>query len=469
MNDFAMLIDGQAVAGASSFDVYNPATGEPFALCPRADLAQLDEAVQAARRAFPGWSATPIEERGRLVAQVADGVEARMDEFAALLTREQGKPLDQARGEITGTLNIIRTVAAMRHEPKTLFDDGGQLVTEHRKPLGVVAAIVPWNFPVTLMANKFAPALMTGNTIIIKPAPTTPLTALLFGEVCRGILPPGTVNIICDENDLGAALTSHAGVDKISFTGSTETGRRVMQSAAAGLKRVTLELGGNDASIVLDDVDPVETAQQVFNGAMRNAGQICVAIKRVYVPDAIYDIFCDELARLAREAVVDDGARQGAQVGPLQNRQQFEKVSALIEESRAVGTIIAGGIPLDRPGYFISPTIVRDIPDDAALVREEQFGPVLPVLRYTDIDELLARVNDSPYGLGGTIWSSDIDRATEIAMQLQTGTVWINKLQAIDPRIPFRGTKTSGIGVEGGLDGFNEYTQAQIINVAVPA
>ena len=466
---FEMLIDGEAVPGAGTFGVFNPATGEVFAQCPKADAAQLDAAVRAARRAFPGWAATPIAERGRLVAEVADRIAQRIDEFAALLTREQGKPLDQARGEMLGTVNVLRTIAAMRHEPREILDDGGKRVMEYRKPLGVVAAIVPWNFPVILMANKFAPALVTGNTIVIKPAPTTPLTALLFAEVCREVIPRGVVNVICDENDLGHLLTAHPEVNKISFTGSTQTGRKVMASAGEGLKRVTLELGGNDASLVLDDVDPVETARQVFNGAMRNAGQICVAIKRVYVPDALYDEFCDELARLASEAVVDDGARQGAQIGPLQNRQQFEKVAKLIEDTRAVGTIIAGGAPLDRPGYFIPPTIVRDIPDDAPLVREEQFGPVLPVIRYSDIDSLIARVNDTPYGLGGTIWSRDIDRATQIALRIDTGTVWINQITAIDPRIPFRGAKQSGIGVEGGLAGFEEYTQAQVISVAIPA
>jgi|TARA_R100000501_G_scaffold17919_1_gene34953 acyl-CoA reductase-like NAD-dependent aldehyde dehydrogenase len=467
--EYHLTIDGQPVPGASTFDVINPATGEAFAQCPKADEAQLELAVAAARRAFAAWAATPIEERGKKIAAIADAIEARISEFASLLTEEQGKPLDQATGEMKGTINVLRAFSEMRHEPKTILDGGGKQAVEYRKPLGVVAAIVPWNFPVILLANKFAPALVAGNTIIIKPAPTTPLTALLFAEVCRDILPAGVVNLICDENDLGALLSSHPEVDKVSFTGSTETGRKVMASAAAGLKRITLELGGNDASIVLDDVDPIETAQQVFNGAMRNAGQICVAIKRVYVPEAIYDEFCTELARLAEEAIVDDGARQGTQIGPIQNRQQFEKVSALLDETRGHARIIAGGKALDRPGYFIPPTIVRDIADDALLVREEQFGPVLPVLKYTDIDDLVDRANATPYGLGGTIWSKDVARATQIAQRLSTGTVWINQLMAIDPRIPFRGAKQSGIGVEGGQAGFEEYTQAQIINTALPA
>ncbi|WP_156840564.1 aldehyde dehydrogenase family protein [Novosphingobium aquimarinum] len=469
MTEYAMLIDGDRVQGASTFGVVNPATGQVFAQCPKADEAQLELAVGAARRAFPGWAATPIDERSRLVGEVANAMERRIDEFAASLTAEQGKPLDQARGEVMGSIGVMRAFGAMRQEPRKLMEEAGKRVTEYRRPLGVVAAIVPWNFPLILLVNKFAPALVSGNTIVIKPAPTTPLTALLFAEVCSDIIPAGVVNVICDENELGGKLTAHPEVDKISFTGSTETGRKVMASAAAGLKRITLELGGNDASIVLDDVDPKEAAGQVFAGAMRNAGQICVAIKRAYVPATIYDEFCEELARLAKEAIVDDGAKQGAQIGPLQNRQQFEKVSDLLDRTREHGHIIAGGSALDREGFFIPPTIVRDIDDDAPLVREEQFGPVLPVLKYDDIDSLIERVNRSEYGLGGTIWSRDIDRATEVALRIETGTIWINQLMAIDPRIPFRGTKQSGIGVEGGLEGFHEYTQAQVINAAVPA
>ncbi|MBO9715100.1 aldehyde dehydrogenase family protein [Sphingomonas sp.] len=468
-NVYHLLIDGELVPGASSFDVVNPATAEPFARCPKADAAMLEDAIVAAKRAFPGWAATPIDARARLVEDLAAALEARVDEFAALLTAEQGKPLDQAVKEIRGSAFVLRAFAAMRIEPRVLRDEGGARVTEHRMPLGVVAAITPWNFPLILLANKVAPALVAGNTMVCKPAPTTPLTTLLFGELCQAILPAGVVNVIADENELGPALTAHPDIAKISFTGSTGTGKKVLASSAGTLKRVTLELGGNDATIVLDDVDPVQVAAKVFEGAMRNAGQICVAIKRAYVPEAMYDVFCAELARLARETVVDDGANQGAQIGPVQNRLQFEKVAALIAESRERGTVIAGGAPLDRPGFFIPPTIVRDIDDEAPLVREEQFGPVLPVLSYRDLDELIERVNGTEYGLGGTVWSNDLDRATEVARRVTSGTVWINQLMAIDPRIPFRGLKQSGMGTEMGQEGLEEYTQAQVINAVALA
>lgn len=466
MSDFSLLIDGQAHSGAGVFDVVNPATGGPFAQCPRADSALLDAAVAAAKRAFPAWSRTPAEDRAALVNALADALEERSDEFARLLTREQGKPLPQAQFELMASVGTLRTFAAMKIAPVTLRDDERGTVIEHRRPLGVVAAITPWNFPVILMMNKVGPALVAGNTMVIKPAPTTPLTSLLFGEICRELLPAGVVNIICDENDLGGQLTSHPDIAKVAFTGSTATGRKVMQSASDGIKRVTLELGGNDAAIVLDDVDVPAAAASVFQGAMTNAGQICVAIKRAYVPTSIYDQFCEELARMAEAMVVDDGAQQGAEIGPVQNRAQYEKVKEFLADAAAHGKVIAGGAALDRPGFFIAPTIVRDVDRDARIVREEQFGPVLPVLPYDDIDGLIDEVNDSPYGLAGTVWGRDVARATEIAMQIQSGTVWVNQHLAIDPEIPFRGAKQSGLGGELGQAGLHEYTQAHIVNIA---
>lgn len=461
---FKLLVDGQMVDGVSTFDVVNPATGEAFARCPKADAGLLDRAVAAARIAFPQWSAFPIDERAMLVARLADGLEARAGEFASLLTREQGKPLDQAMFEIMGSVYTLRAFAGMRPLTRTLKDEGGNKVIEHRTPLGVVAAIMPWNFPVILLMNKLGPALVTGNTMVLKPAPTTPLTTLLFGEICADVLPAGVVNIICDQNELGGLLTGHPDIAKVAFTGSTTTGKKVLTSAAKSLKRVTLELGGNDAAIVLDDVDPALAARKVFQGAMANAGQICVAIKRAYVPASMYDAFCDEIVKLAGSAVVDDGSKQGTTVGPLQNAMQFEKVKDLLDDARGRGKVIAGGEPLDRPGYFIPPTIVRDLNDDARLVREEQFGPVLPVLKYDDIDDVVTRANDSEYGLGGTVWGSDVARATEVAMRIDSGTVWVNQHLAIDPNIPFRGSRQSGIGGELGQEGLNEYTQAHIVN-----
>ncbi|WP_239807065.1 aldehyde dehydrogenase family protein [Croceicoccus hydrothermalis] len=467
MDDFKLYIGGKFVEGARSIDVINPATGQAFARCPVADEAQLDEAVAAARSAFPAWSALSQDDRAAMLMRIADAMQEQAGEFSRLLTNEQGKPLEQAGMEIMGAAFTLKAFAGMRTQPRILKDDGKARISEIRRPLGVVAAICPWNFPVMMLANKIGPALVTGNTVVLKPAPTTPLTALKFAEVCAGVLPAGVVNVICDDNDLGAALTAHPDVDKIAFTGSTATGRKVMEAAAASIKRVTLELGGNDAAIVLDDADPVATARKVFQGAMANAGQVCIAIKRAYVADAIYDAFCDELARLANAAVVDDGTKQGTQMGPVQNKAQFEKLKRLLDESRDEGTVIAGGAAIEREGYFIQPTVIRDVGDDARIVQEEQFGPVLPVLRYADIEDVLARSNDTRFGLGGSVWGGDVERAASIAERVESGTVWVNQHLALNPKVPFRGAKESGLGTELGEEGLNEYTQAKIINVAL--
>jgi acyl-CoA reductase-like NAD-dependent aldehyde dehydrogenase len=465
MSEFKQLIGGQLVDGAREIDVVNPANGKPFAKCPVADEAQIDQAVAAARAAFPAWSAKTQDERAALINQIADELTAQTDELARLLTSEQGKPLDQARMEIMASMFTIKVFADMRLEPKTLQNDEKARIYEIRQPLGVVAAITPWNFPIMMAAHKVAPALLAGNTVVLKPAATTPLTTLKFGEICNKILPAGVVNVICDNNDLGGVLTSHPEVDKISFTGSTATGKKVMEAAARAVKRVTLELGGNDAAIVLDDADPVEVAGKVFQAAMMNAGQVCLAVKRAYVPAPLYDAFCDELARLANQAVVDEGTAQGAQIGPVQNKMQFEKLKGLLESAKAEGKIIAGGEAIDRDGYFIQPTIVRDVSEDARIVREEQFGPVLPVLSYDDIDDVIARANDTDYGLGGSVWGKDIDRAVSVAEKVQSGTVWVNQHLGLSPVIPFRGAKQSGIGGELGLEGLQEFTQAKIVNV----
>ena len=467
MSSYKLLIDGQLVDGAATLDVINPADGKVMATAPRADVAQLNQAVAAAKKAFPAWAALKPEEREAKLNLLADGIEAQADEFARLLTQEQGKPLPEAQSEVMGAVFGLRTFGAMRAEPKELQTTDTARIIEVRKPLGVVAGIVPWNFPVLLMVMKVGPCLAFGNTMVLKPAPTTPLTTLKFGEIAAGILPAGVLNIIVDENDLGSVLTAHPDVAKVSFTGSTATGKKVMQSVASDLKRLTLELGGNDAAIVLDDADIKQVAPVLFASAMTNSGQICLATKRVYAHSSHYDELCDALAILANAAVVGDGTEQGVTMGPLQNKMQYEKVKGFLLNAKEEGTVIAGGEAREGDGYFIQPTIVRDIPDSARLVREEQFGPVLPILKYDDVADAVARANDSEYGLGGTVWTSNIERGIAVASQVDSGTIWVNKFLDLPFDVPFRGSKHSGMGGENGEEAVAAYTQAKIINVAL--
>ena len=461
-----LLINGRLVDGASTFDVINPATEEVLAACPKADLAQLNQAVAAAKAAFPAWSARSIEERRGLLVKLANELETHSAEIARVLTQEQGKPLFLANYELGGSLAMIRAFTAMDLPVKVLKETDDTRIVMQRTPLGVVAAITPWNFPLILLMMKVAPALLAGNTMVIKPAPTTPLSTLRFGELCAKILPAGVVNIITDQNELGGALTGHPDIAKVAFTGSTATGRKVMASVASSLKRLTLELGGNDAAIVLDDVDPKAIAPKIFGGAMVNTGQVCLAIKRVYAHDSIYDALCTELAKLADAAIVGDGLEPNTQYGPLQNKVQFEKVKGYVEEARSRGKIIAGGTPHKGKGFFVRPTIVRDIPDDSKLVQEEQFGPVLPVLRYSDINDAIARTNSTEYGLGATVWSSNPERAYAVALKIDSGQVWVNKHLDLPPDVPFGGAKQSGFGTEMGQEGLEEFTQAKVINMA---
>ena len=466
MGAYKLLINGEMVDGELSMDVVNPATEEKLADCPRASEIQLNSAVAAAKAAFPAWAKTPMDQRKAAVLSIADTIEANAAELAQLLTKEQGKPLEAATVEVYGMAAFCRYFTSLDLPVKVLEDSDGRRVELHRNPLGVVGAIVPWNFPLILMAFKLPPALIAGNTLVIKPAPTTPLSTLRIGELIKDILPPGVINFITDANDLGAALTAHPDVRKISFTGSTETGAKVMAGAAGLLKRITLELGGNDAGIVLDDVDPKEAAPKLFDSAFQNSGQVCIAMKRLYVHENIYDEVCDELASIANDTIIGDGLEQGTKLGPLNNKMQYDKVKELIEEAKNDGNVIAGGEFPDKPGYFIRPTIVRDIKEGSRLVDEEQFGPVLPVMSFADEREAVARANSSAWGLGGSVWSSNPERAYALAEQMDSGTVWINKHAELDPTIPFGGAKMSGLGTELGQEGLQEFTQQKIINIA---
>jgi acyl-CoA reductase-like NAD-dependent aldehyde dehydrogenase len=466
MPSYELLINGKMVPGARTLDVINPATEGLAGTCSRASASQLDEAVDAAEAAFPAWAATPIEERRAVLLKIADVAAENAQELAAILTSEQGKPLPEATAEILGFAAFTRHFAGMDLPVEVIEDSDRRRVEAHRQPLGVVAAIIPWNFPVILLGFKLGPALLAGNTLVAKPAPTTPLATLRLAELIKDVVPPGVVNVIADDNDLGSAISAHPKIRKVSFTGSTATGAKVMAGAASTLKRITLEMGGNDAGLVLGDVDPKEVAPRIFAAAFPNNGQVCIAMKRVYAHERIYDALCDELAAIARSKKLGDGAEEGTELGPLQNAAQWKKVKAIVADAAEKGKVIAGGHAPDRPGYFFEPTIVRDIEEGARLVDEEQFGPALPVIRYSDPEEALARINRSPEGLGGSVWSNDAEAAHRLALRLDAGTVWVNKHGELDPGIPFSGAKQSGMGTELGREGLEEFTQRKVINVS---
>lgn len=464
---FTMTINGKAVRHEASFPVRNPATLIHVADAPLGTGADLDQAVDAARRALPSWSALGVEGRKPYLRAASERVRQHLGSLAQLLTAEQGKPMAEARDEVGGGVYWLHAMGDLDLPVDVHEDNEKRLSETHYRPVGVVGAIVPWNFPVVLMMFKLGPALLAGNSVVLKPSPFTPMTALAIGELLRDILPPGVFNVISGDDSLGPLLTDHPGIDKISFTGSTETGQAVMRGAAASLKRITLELGGNDAAIVLPDVGLAEAVPKLFWAAMRNNGQLCIAAKRIYVHDAIFDRFHDELVAYARTVKVGDGSQPGVQLGPLQNERQLRRVQALLEDARALGleitTIDAGDLP---PGHFMPVTIVRNPPDDAAVVTQEQFGPIIPLLRFSAEEDVIARANASPFGLAGSVWSADLERARTIAGQLATGTVWINEAHYLNPLIPFAGRKQSGFGTENGVEGLREFTAAQTIITA---
>lgn len=464
--DYPMLIGGRLVAGDTMLDIINPATEEPFARVPHASEAQLDDAVAAAAAAQKAWEATSMATRRAKIEELSAAIAQNEAELARIITLEQGKPLPEAIGEVQWSVGYLAHTATLDLPDRVIQDDAEFFIETRHKPLGVVGGIIAWNFPLLLCCWKIGPALMAGNAIVLKPAPTTPVSALKLAALCADIFPPGLINIITDDNDLGPKMSTHPGISKIGFTGSSETGKRIMAAAASSMKRVTLEMGGNDPSIVLPDVDVRATAEKVYGGAFLNAGQVCLAVKRAYVHEDIYDEFCGALSEIAAQAVLGDGLQQGTTIGPIQNKAQFEKVKGYLDDARASGTIIAGGHPRDGKGYFVEPTIVRDVTDGQRIVDEEQFGPILPVIAFKDIDDVIARANASDYGLGGAVHSADVDVATDIAGRIETGSVWVNQQLNIGPHIPMAGFKGSGLGVEQSVEGLAEYTQMQVINVA---
>ncbi len=443
-------------------DVLNPATEKVLASAPVASTEQLDQAVAAARTAFVKWRDTGAEERSAALLRIADRMEAHADELARIIVHEQGKPFMIAQREVAGATAWVRYTAALDIPVDVVFEDEQKRIEVHRKPLGVVGSITPWNWPLMILIWHLMPALKAGNTVVCKPSEYTPFHALRLFEIIGEELPAGVINLVNGRGDIGQAMSEHEGIDKIVFTGSIATGKRIMGAAASTLKRLTLELGGNDAAVVLPDADLDQAAEGIVAAAFKNMGQTCAALKRLYVHEDVYETLCEKLVAVAERHVVGDGMEPGVTFGPVQNSMQYTYLCGLLDDIREQGgRFLCGGEPLAGKGYFIPPTLVTDVDAHSRIVQEEQFGPILPILPFKDLDEVIQLVNEPQEGLGGSVWSSDIEQAQAISSRFECGSTWINFHGEVHPSAPFGGCKQSGLGVEFGMEGLLEYTSVQ--------
>lgn len=474
METFNNVVNARAVASSELFESSNPATGETLGRVPRSSADEVSRAVAAAKAAQPAWAARSDGERKALVHRVADVLNQNGEYLATCVTREQGKPLGGvgpghvpgSRFEIWACETWTRVTADLDLPIEVAFEDESRRDEIHHKPYGVVAAIAPWNWPLMIAVWQIIPAIRAGNTVVLKPSEYTSIATLEMARLIADVLPAGVLNTVSGGGAVGAWLVDNPDVNKIMFTGSTATGARIASAAARNLTPTTMELGGNDPAIVLPDADPNAIAMGLFWGAFINMGQTCACAKRLYVHESLHDAVVKELKQLAQAMPMGNGMDEGVVMGPIQNRMQYDKVVALVNEARAGGaTIVCGGTPPDGPGYFYPLTLVTDIADGASLVDDEQFGPVLPIIRYRDIDAAIASANRLDVGLGASVWSSDIDQARAVASRVQAGTVWINQHGAVHPMVPFGGVKRSGWGVEFGVDGLKSVTQRQVISV----
>lgn len=472
---FQNIIQGQRVASPTSFDSKSPSTDEVLGQVPFSTAEQVQQAVAAAKAAQPAWAALPDAQRKAAMLKVADVIHAHAEELAVWVAKEQGKPLggvgpDQvpgARFEIFACEAWTRVVASLDLPVEVAFEDETRRDEVYRRPYGVIAAITPWNWPLMIAIWQIIPALRAGNTVVLKPSEYTSIASLEMAALIAGVLPPGVLNTVSGGGEVGGRLVQDPAVNKILFTGSGPTGARIAAAAAANLTPVTLELGGNDAAIVLPDADPKAMAMGLFWGAFINMGQTCAAAKRVYVHDSLHDAVVAELKALAVAMPMGDPLAEGTVMGPIQNRMQYDKVLKLVERTKAdgQGTFVCGGQSVAGPGNFYPLTLVTGLQDGAPLVDEEQFGPVLPILRYSDVEDAIASANRLDLGLGASVWGSDVAQAKAVAARLEAGTVWINQHGAVHPMVPFGGVKRSGWGVEFGVEGLKSVTTPRVISV----
>lgn len=468
MTQFASYADLlNAITDENGREILNPATGEVVGRAPQNTVEDLNAAVEKARAAQKDFAKLSDAERCELLTKAAAAIDANAEALVELLSREQGKPLNgpNARFEVGACSGWLNATASFEHPNYTAVDDDITTTVNYR-PLGVVGAIGPWNWPMMITIWQIAPALRMGNTVVVKPSGYTPLSVSALVAIANTVLPKDVLHIVTGDGGVGAALTTHPDVDKIMFTGSTETGKKIIEASANNITRLTLELGGNDAAVVLDDVDPQAIAEDLFWGAFINTGQTCAAAKRIYIPDAIYDEVAEALVAVAKRMPMGNGLDENNVLGPLQNKAQFDIVDGLVKAAKdGGGRVLVGGDPdYDAPGFFYPVTIVADIDPDNPLVAKEQFGPAVPLIRYSELEQAIAWANSLDVGLGASVWSADAQKAREVAGRLQAGTVWINKHGAVDPRVPFGGIKSSGYGVEFGTEGLKGLAYPQAIN-----
>ncbi|KAF7588117.1 hypothetical protein BBP40_006150 [Aspergillus hancockii] len=461
---FYNVINNELTTTAETRHGINPANRQPNPEVPVSTAEDLDKAVTAARRAFKKWSRTSFDERRAALHAFADAFEANKDSFARLLTQEQGKPLSQASMEVEKAIEWTRKLPTLTIPETVIEESEDRKVIQRYTPLGVAGAIVPWNWPVLLAIGKIVPAVYTGNTVIVKPSPFTPYCDLKLAELATGFFPPGVIQALSGGDDLGPMITEHPGIDKISFTGSSATGRRVMASCAKTLKRVTLELGGNDPAIICEDVDIDTVIPKLGILSFLCSSQICLMIKRLYVHEKIYDEVRDKLVQFVKTLKLGEGTEPDVFFGPVQNSMQFGKAQNLINNINAEGlnSALGGSIP-ESKGYFVPPTIVDNPPENSRVVQEEPFAPILPILKWSNEEDVIERANDSECGLGASVWSTDFERAQRIADRLEAGNVWVNAHFELQPNAPFGGHKSSGIGHEWGVTGLTGWCNSQAL------
>lgn len=468
MSDYSLIIDGAKVDSGASFDVINPVDESVLATCAQGTVEHLDAAVAAAKAAFPTWSATSETERVDALNKIADLIEQHHGELSELVTKEQGKCQTGpgANIEVGGCAAWTRVTAGLELPVEVIMDNDEERIELHRPPVGVVGSITPWNWPLMIAVWHIMPALRVGCTVVIKPSPYTPLSTIRLVELINQVVPAGVVNVVTGDADVGNRMSTHPDINKIVFTGSIPTGQTIMQKAAPTLKRLTLELGGNDAGIILPGTDIEPLLDSLFWGCFINAGQTCSALKRLYVHESDYDRVCELFADYLKKVPVGNGLDEGVLVGPLTNKMQFDKVTDLVEDAKAKGgRVLCGGEPSDGPGYFYPLTLVADATNDMRLVTEEQFGTALPVIKYSDLEDAIEQANGLEVGLGASAWSNDIEAAKAVALRLQAGTCWVNRHAVLNPFAPMGGMKCSGIGVEFGAEGLKEYTNVQVLSI----